>query len=199
MYLYGASGHAKVIKDALESQGIKVLGLVDDNPQVESLDGMPVLHSAEGLSPFIVSVGNCAVRRKIVEKLGNVSFGTAIHRSAILSPSATVGEGSVVMAGAILQPCVRIGRHSIINTGAAVDHDCVVEDFVHIAPHCTLCGGVTIGEGTWVGAGSTIIQGVKIGKNCFIGAGSLVLKDIPDGCVAYGSPCRVKENASYEK
>ena len=90
MYLYGASGHAKVIKDALESQGIRVLGLVDDDPQVESLDGMPVLHSAEGLSPVIVSVGNCMARRKIVEGLGNVAFGTAIHRSAIISPSATV-------------------------------------------------------------------------------------------------------------
>ena len=199
MYLYGASGHAKVVKDALESQGVKVTGVVDDNPQLDSFEGMPVLHSAEGLSPIIVSVGTCAARRNIVGRLGDVFFGTAIHRSAIVSPSATVGDGSVVMAGAILQPCVSIGRHSIVNTGASVDHDCIVGDFVHIAPHCTLCGSVSVGEGTWVGAGTTIIQGVKIGRNCFIGAGSLVLKDIPDGCVAFGSPCRIRKDSSYEE
>lgn len=193
MYLYGASGHAKVIKEALESRGVKVLGLVDDNPQAASPDGVPVLHSAEGLSPMIVAVGDCAVRRKIVEKLGPVEYATAVHRSAILSPSASVGAGSVVMAGAILQAGVHIGRHSIVNTGASVDHDCVVGDFVHIAPHCTLCGGVKVGEGTWIGAGTTVIQGIRIGKNCYVGAGSVVVKDIPDGALAYGNPCRVRE------
>ena len=36
------------------------------------------------------------------------------------------------------------------------------------------------GEGSWIGAGTTIIPGVKIGKWSVIGAGSVVTKDIPD-------------------
>ena len=32
MWLYGASGHGKVIKDILEAQGRKVDGFIDDNP-----------------------------------------------------------------------------------------------------------------------------------------------------------------------
>ena len=35
------------------------------------------------------------------------------------------------------------------------------------------------------------MPGVKIGKNVVIGAGSVVTKDIPDGVVAVGNPCRV--------
>lgn len=66
-----------------------------------------------------------------------------------------------------------------------------IGDFVHVAPHCTLCGEVEVGEGTWVGAGTTIIQGVRVGKNCFIGAGSMVVKDIPDDCLCYGNPAKV--------
>ena len=31
MYLYGASGHAKVIIDILEANQIKIEGLIDDN------------------------------------------------------------------------------------------------------------------------------------------------------------------------
>jgi len=100
------------------------------------------------------------------------------------------------MQGGIIQSCSEIGSHCIINTGASVDHDCKVEDFVHISPHATLCGNVTVGEGTWIGAGTIIIPGVKIGKWCIIGAGSVVTKDIPNHVLAIGNPCKVIKQLS---
>lgn len=51
------------------------------------------------------------------------------------------------MQGAIVQSDCRIGSHCIINTGASVDHECRLGDYVHISPHCTLCGNVQVGEG----------------------------------------------------
>ena len=63
-----------------------------------------------------------------------------------------------------------------------------------ISPHCTLCGNVEIGEGTWIGAGSTIIPGVKVGKWSIVGAGSVVTKDIPDRVLAVGNRCRIIKN-----
>ena len=36
-----------------------------------------------------------------------------------------------------------------------------------------------------------INPGVTIGNNVVIGSGSVVTKDIPDGVVAAGNPCRV--------
>jgi maltose O-acetyltransferase len=50
---------------------------------------------------------------------------------------------------------------------------------------------VTIGSDVWVGGGSIICPGVKIGSRSVIGAGSVVTRDIPDGVIAVGSPCRV--------
>ena len=82
---------------------------------------------------------------------------------------------------------MKIGRHCIVNTGVSVDHECQIEDFVHLSPHSTLCGNVHIGEGTWIGAGSTVIQGINIGKWCVIGAGSVVSKNIPDGTLFVGN------------
>ena len=35
MYLYGASGHAKVIIDILEASGVQVEGLIDDDPNID--------------------------------------------------------------------------------------------------------------------------------------------------------------------
>lgn len=190
MYLYGASGHAKVIIDILEASGRKIDALVDDNPEVKQLQGYPVLHEHTGLSPFIVSIGANAIRKKVVEKL-HAKFGKAIHPSAIVSPSITIGEGTVVMQAAIIQADTQIGSHCIINTGASVDHECVISDYVHISPHCTLCGNVRIGEGSWIGAGTIVIPGVRIGCWCVVGAGSVVTKDIPDGVLAVGNTCKV--------
>lgn len=190
MYLYGASGHAKVIIDILKASGKVVEGLVDDNPGVEQLQGYKVLHDADGLSPFIISIGDNQIRKKIAEKLHS-TFGLAIHPAAVISPYAEIGDGSVVMQGAIIQADAKIGLHCIVNTGASVDHECMIADYVHISPHSTLCGNVHVGEGTWIGAGTTIIPGVKIGKWCVIGAGSVVTKDIPDGVLAVGNRCKI--------
>lgn len=191
MYLYGASGHAKVIIDILQANNENIEALVDDNPQLSSLHDITVVHSAEGCSPMIVSIGNNTIRKKIVEQLINHNFGRAIHPSAILSPYATVGDGSVVMQGAIIQSDAQVGKHCIINTGATIDHDCKIEDFVHISPNSSLCGNVQVGEGTQVGAGSVVVPGVKIGKWCLITAGSVVTTDIPDYSLATGNRCKV--------
>ena len=40
-----------------------------------------------------------------------------------------------------------IGNHTIINTGSIIEHDNIIDDFVHISPHATLTGSVTIAEG----------------------------------------------------
>lgn len=190
MYLYGASGHAKVVIDILEANQIRIEGLIDDNPEVNELLGYPVFHQRNDLSPLIISIGNNQIRRKIAEKL-DVEFGTAIHPSAVVSSKATVAVGTVVMQGAIIQSCAQIGKHCIINTGASVDHECIIGDYVHISPHATLCGNVHVGEGSWVAAGSVVLPGVKIGKWSVIGAGSVVAKDIPDRVLAVGNRCKV--------
>ncbi len=185
MYLYGASGHAKVIMDILAANVIHVDALVDDNAGLKELQGVPVIHSSEGCSPFIISIGSNKIRKMIAERL-NCEFISAIHPSAIISPSAYIAEGTVVMQGAIVQADAKIGKHCIINTAATVDHECVIEDYVHISPNASLCGNVQVGEGSWVGAGATVIPGVKIGKWCVIGAGSVVVKDVPDNAVVVG-------------
>ena len=198
IFLYGASGHAKVIVDIVEAMGCKVVGLIDDNESVSELLGIPVCHSFSGQSPLIISIGSNGVRKMLSERLDTL-FAIAVHPSAIVSKRARINEGTVVMQEAIIQSDANIGRHCIINTGASIDHECRIGDFVHISPHATLCGNVRIGEGTWVGAGATIIQGVKIGRWAMIGAGSVVTKDIPDGWLAVGNRCKLIKQINQDK
>lgn len=206
MYLFGASGHGKVIKDILDANGVKVEAFVDDNPNVSECGGRPVLHDATGLSPMIVSIGVNRIRKMIVERLAknnpDIVFVRAIHPSAVVSPTAKIGEGTVIMAGAVVNADAVIGKHCIINTGATVDHDCVIEDYCHIAPGTHISGATRVGEGTWIGIGSSVIQCLNIGRNCMIGAGSVVINDIPDNVTAFGCPAKIitnKQNKNMNK
>lgn len=191
MYLYGASGHAKVIIDILKSQNKEVSGLIDDNEAIKEILEYPVSQSLPDNSSVIISIGANKTRKKVAEKLVSSKFETAVHSSAIVSEYSTIDAGTVVMQGAIIQSSSTVGKHCIINTGASVDHDCKIGDYVHISPQSILCGNVTIGEGTWIGAGTTIIEGVTIGKWCVIGAGSVVTKNIKDNILAVGNRCKV--------
>ena len=206
VYLFGASGHGKVVKDILNANGVKVEAFVDDNLSVDECAGRIVLHDAKGLSPMIVSIGVNRIRKIVVDRLvakankdgHSLEFATAIHPSAIISPSAQIGEGTVVMAGAVINADAVIGKHCSVNTGATVDHDCVIGDYCHIAPGAHISGGTQIGEGSWIGVGACVIQCLNVGKDCMIGAGSVVVKDIPDGVTAYGNPCKVKTNINTD-
>ena len=50
---------------------------------------------------------------------------------------------------------------------------------------------VFIGKASYIGINTVIVGNVKIGKHCVIGANSVVTKDLPDYCVAVGSPAKV--------
>ena len=196
MFLYGASGHAKVIIDILGSAGIRVSGLFDDNPAIKELYGRKVLgkYAGQALDALlIISIGDNAIRAKIAQSL-QLDFGKAIHSKSIVSPSASIAAGTVVMQGAVVQADAFVGKHVILNTRASVDHDCAIGDYSHISPGAVLCGGVEVGEGSHIGAGAVVIPGVTIGKWCRIGAGAVVIRDVPDHCTAVGNPARVIKN-----
>lgn len=191
MYIFGASGHAKVVISALESRNIHISGVFDDNPAITSCLHYPVSVYKEEENQhdnsFIIAVGDNAVREKLCCRLGKGAwYGTVIHKCAFVNNYTKYGEGTVFMAGTVVQPGVLIGKHVIINSGAVVEHDCEIGDFVHVAPNSTLCGGVRVGRGSVVGAGSTVLPGRRIGELCTIGAGATVLRDVVDGEVVYG-------------
>ncbi len=194
MILYGGGGHAKVVMDCIWDAASSVSGVFDDNPKIELPQGVQYLGSYSAIVgfqyPIVVSIGNNKIRFNVVPNIKH-RFGKAIHPSALVSSYCQIGDGCMILHGSIIQSGTEIGRHVIVNTAASVDHDNIIGNFVHIAPHATLCGGVQIGEGTFVGAGATVINNIKIGKWCTIGAGAVVIDDLPDYSTAVGVPARI--------
>ena len=202
MYLFGASGHCKVIIDIIERcDQFKVDAIVDDNPKCQAIFNNVVLKTSDCRFKvhdlLFIAVGNNLVRKNISEKYA-LKSPVLIHPKSIVASSVSIGEGSVVMAAAIINPDVVVAKHCIVNTGAIIEHDCVLEDFVHLSPNVALAGNVKICEGTHIGIGSCVIQGIQIGKWVTIGAGAVIIKDVPDYAVVVGNPGRIikynKEN-----
>ena len=205
IFVYGASGHAKVVIDIIENMGRHDIAfVVDDDLHLEGtrLCGYQVIgdrnrllaqKDSQNILTGIVAIGNNSDRARVAAWLIEHAFQvtSAIHTSAQVARGVTIGENTVVMAGAVINPDTEIGAGVIINTAATVDHDCRIEDAVHIAPGCHVCGNVAIGTMTLIGAGTTIVPGVSIGERSVVGAGSVILADVPSNTVVAGAPARM--------
>lgn len=195
LVIIGAGGHGKVIADIAMKCGYTDICFLDDHA-VGMCMGFPIAGTSaeltlmnDGATDFVIAVGTNATRRKIAERF-HVSWVTLIHPSAWIAADVTIGQGTVVMAGAMINPSARVGAHCIINTGSIVEHDNVLEDYVHISPRVALAGTVRIGEETHVGIGAVVRNNITICSNCTIGAGAVVVKDITKSGTYIGVPAK---------
>lgn len=191
-YIYGASGHGKVLLDSLKQSGVVIDGFIDDDSSKISFINLPVINKSniKDLDIIYCGIGSTKVRRDIFSKM-LINWQPHISIFSVVSDNSIIGNGSVVLHGAVVQSGSTVGRFVIMNTNASVDHDCRIDDFVHIAPGVTICGDVSVGSGSWIGAGAVVIQGVTIGKDVTVGAGTVVISDIPDGVTVVGNPARI--------
>jgi acetyltransferase EpsM len=201
-HILGGSGHAKVIVTLVEALGHRIAALYDDRaPNLPAVLGYSVDASIASLpntlqTVAIIGIGNNAVRKHLADRFEQVRWGVLIHPTAWVSPDVTVGPGSIIMAGAVVQPGTRIGSHVIVNTLASVDHDCVLEDYVHVAPGCHLAGNVHLKEGVFAGIGAVFIPGLQVGAWTVIGAGAAVTRSLPSRVTAVGVPAMVRNVSS---
>lgn len=201
--IIGAGGHAKVIADIIDKSKDIVIGFLDDNKTkgdiivkekrykvIGRIDDCRKIQLESPEIEFVIAIGNNKVRKQIAERYENLKFYTAIHPSGQIALDVEIGEGTVIMANTSINTSAKIRRHCIINTGAIVEHDNILEDYVHVSPNATLCGTVQIGELTHIGAGTTVRNNISICHDCIIGAGSVVVKNINEPSTYIGIPAR---------
>ncbi|MEQ8955001.1 MAG: NeuD/PglB/VioB family sugar acetyltransferase, partial [Gammaproteobacteria bacterium] len=204
--LYGGTGQAKVVRPILENQGVKVIAVFDDTPDldqpfpdVELCSGRPAIDawldsnkSRLASIGFSITIGNPhgEVRCRLHDQLAAAGLVPlqVIHPSAVIAHNAVIGAGCQIMAGAVVGAEASLGRQCIINTLASVDHECVLEEGVELAPGAILCGLVSVGKYGWICAGATVLPRVSIGTAAIVGAGSLVRQDVAARDTVIGVP-----------
>ena len=113
----------------------------------------------------------------------NVKIGNhvGIFEGTIINPSESVEIGDDVGIG---------GEVMIWTHGAWLD---VMQGFP------SDFGPVKIGNNVWLPARSIVLPNVTIGDDTVIGIGSIINRNIPSGCFAGGSPCKVIRENCYPK
>ena len=195
LIIVGASGHGKVVADIAKLNGYEDIVFLDDNKDITEFAGRRVIGTSADLKGLdgdvFIAIGNADTRKKLMEENDSRSFPVLIHPSAVTADDVTIGRGSVLMAGTVVNPGTRIGVGCIINTCSSVDHDCVIEDYVHISVGSHLSGTVTVGEGTWIGAGVTVSNNIDICGGCIIGAGAVVIRNTDTAGTYVGVPAHL--------
>ena len=108
---------------------------------------------------------------------------------------------------------MKIGKNVYMGAGCVLlaMADITIGDEVMLSPYVVVTSGkhtkkngsyqfnpespspITIGEGSWIGAHTTIVAGAHIGKGCVIGSNAAVIRgNIPDNAFAAGVPAVVK-------
>ncbi len=201
MIIIGYSGHSFVICGIFNSVNQKVTAYCDSeekkyNPfNLQYLGNENTAEATEALTKinFFIAIGDNNIREKIYNHLALKKLLpiNAIHATAVIDTTVTIAaNGVMIAANATINPLVKIGKGVICNTNCSIDHECVINDFTHIAPGAVLCGNVTVGTKTFIGANAVIKQGITIGNNCMIGAGAVVVKDVPDNATVVGVPAK---------
>lgn len=205
---WGATGQARVLAEFIGSIGYQLVALFDNNPTTQPpIPGVPLFFGMEGFEKWrgeqsgqqvfgLVAIGGSRGRDRTelqsTLQQRQIEPATAVHPKAITATNAVIGRGSQLLAGAIVCAEATLGDSCIVNTGASVDHECHLGKGVHIGPGAVLAGCVSVGDYSFIGAGAVVLPRVKIGRNVIVGAGAVVTRDLPDDCVAYGNPARVK-------
>ena len=135
-------------------------------------------------------------------------LGADVRIGPYVALSTGIGPGQVP----VLERTLVIGDHTVIGRGSAIAAHFSVEigSNVWLAPECFVCDqghdwtdldlpigmqlgeaqATRIGDNSWLGHGVIVLPGVTIGEHVAVGAGSVVTEDLPDRCVAVGSPAR---------
>ncbi|MFL0162742.1 acetyltransferase [Aquirufa salirivi] len=143
--------------------------------------------------PFILGVNKVANKQSIVQnlQLEKEKFVNLTHLNTSISSTTVIKHGVIVNCLTSIAANSILNEFVTINRNVSIGHDTEIGAYSTINPGVNIAGFVKIGDRCTIGMGANVLDGVKIGENTIIGAGSLVTKDIPDGVVAYGNPCKI--------
>jgi sugar O-acyltransferase (sialic acid O-acetyltransferase NeuD family) len=203
--LWGAKGHAKVVREALRGTDHRVVAIFDNDPECPPpFDDLPLGRgwpafeawraSAKEACRAVVCIGGDRGLDRVELQRSLAGHGvpplTVAHRTAFVADDAVLGPGCQVLAQAAVSVESVLGEACIVNTGASIDHECRLEAGVHVCPGARLAGCVTVGRYATIYTGAVVVPRVSIGEGAVVAAGAVVTQDVPPYSLVAGVPAR---------
>jgi sugar O-acyltransferase (sialic acid O-acetyltransferase NeuD family) len=197
--VYGASGCGRGIMPLLRAQHPQAdLVFIDDGQAPGYVNGHDILGWTEFLErqsdekAVSIAIAASRVRQTLAEKCNaaKVPLIEARAASVVQMDDVAIDEGACLSPFVTLTSNIRIGRCFHANLYSYVEHDCIIGDFVTVAPGAKVNGNVTIGDHAYIGSGAVLRQGVAIGASAVVGMGAIVTRDVPPGATVVGNPAK---------
>lgn len=208
--IYGASGCGRSLMPvarqqlAREHDSSEIVFIDDALTEVASVNG----HRAMNYQMFLnesasekyvqIAIANSRVREKIAQRLEaeNISLWSIQADNVVLMDQAEIAAGAALSPFVSITSNIKIGKCFHANLYSYVEHDCVIGDFVTLAPGVKCNGNIHIHDHAYIGAGAMIKQGTPdqplvIGAGAVVGMGAVVTKSVPAGATVVGNPARI--------
>lgn len=205
--IFGTSGFAREVADICLAADYSEILFIEKEGGDRVREPFPVVQEADVDSlysdgyVFAIGVGQNKIRKAIYSRFSHLKFPNVIH------PTATFGRdqlqeilkhrGNIVAAGVRFTNNIKIGNFGIFNLNSTMGHDCIIGDYVNMAPGANISGNVYLAEGCYIGTGAQILQGksidnkLTVGAYAVVGAGAVVVKDVPVGVTVKGVPAQM--------
>lgn len=198
-FIYSQGGYARELHRCVLAQypNEKVF-FVDDNPEKMAISYKEAQRmSMNENSSFIISFADPELRQLKTQQVLSDGFSlfSVQAATAIVGDSVVIDKGSVMSDFSMVTADAKIGVGFQCNIYSYIAHDCVVGDFVTLAPRVSVNGRVIIGDGVYIGTGATILPGedgnpLIIGAGAVVGAHALVTHDVSEGDTVIGIPAK---------
>lgn len=116
----------------------------------------------------------------------------------------TIGDSVLVGTDTVLDGTVDVGSEVSLQSQVYVPPESTLGDEVFVGPNATLTNdpypvrtdadldGPTLERGVSVGANATLLPGITVGESSFVAAGSVVTEDVPPRTLAVGVPAEYR-------
>lgn len=209
--IFGASGCGRGVMPLARQQLIHALNadeadlvFIDDYPTAPQVNGYRLLTYAQWMAEpascrhVCIAIANSQVRQRLAMQCAaeGIGFFEVRAGNVVQMDDVQLGEGAILSPFVTLTSNIHIGQHFQANLYSYVEHDCLIGDFVTLAPGVKCNGNVIIEDHAYIGAGAVIKQGqpsapLVIGRGAVVGMGAVVTKSVPAGATVVGNPARV--------
>jgi sugar O-acyltransferase (sialic acid O-acetyltransferase NeuD family) len=193
LIIFGCGGHARSVTDViLYNEPHRKILFVDKNAQKgETILKFPVISDYTVTNEDVfVAIGDNKLRYEVC-KQHYKNLVSVISNRAYLGKDISIGKGVFIAHNAHVGIFSKLNDFSVVNTSASVDHECTIGIAATISPGTVLCGKVTVGNFSWIGANATVRDNIKITDNVIIGMGGVVIKDVNHPGMYVGCPIKL--------
>lgn len=184
------------------NQKWNIIGFFDDgvtpgssNRYGKVLGGIEELNNWKSDLNVVMAIASPAILIKLVSGFTNrnVKFPNIIAPNVLMfdKNSLKLGQGNVICHNCRLSCDVEIGDFNLLNGGVSLGHDVKVGNYNVLQPDVRISGETIIGDKNFFGVRSLVLQGLSIGNNTRIGTGSTVIRKTKDGMTYFGNPAKI--------